>query len=149
MDFKKLSLEQLQVELKKLVKPLQKDFAPLLYHLREKMKAPGRKGEGWGVWVRKHLPFSLKTATNWANEYGVASDLMKAQKRTSGKSARGSQPDVFQYVEIVARPTWFTKTEEKKLHRAIERVGGQVEAFHIFFHAVIKAANGKALSAHA
>jgi hypothetical protein len=147
MDIEKLSTKQLQAELKKLAKPLQADFAPLLYHLREKMKTPGKAG-GWGFWVRKHLPFSLKTATNWANEYGVEHRLMEVKQRaTSGKSARGSQPDVFQFV--VPRPKWLPKQQAKELQRVIRSAFANQEAFQIFFDAVMKAAHGKALSAHA
>lgn len=144
MDIETMSRKELQAALLKLAKPLRADFAPLLYHLREKMKQPGRKGEGWGFWVRKHLPFSLKTATNWANEYGVEHDLMEVQKRTSGKSARGL--DVFPFVTL-ARPAWFTEAKERKFLKAVDNLGD--EAFRIMVEAVLEAANGKALSANA
>jgi hypothetical protein len=145
MSIEKLDIKQLQAALLKLAKPLQADFAPLLYHLREKMREPGRKGGGWGVWVRKHLPLSLSTATNWANEYGKKHDLPVAPKRTSSKSVRGSE--VFPFFTMV-RPGWFTKAKERKFLKALHRLG-EDEAARIMVEAVLEATNGKALSAHA
>ncbi len=145
MSIEKLDAKQLQAALKKITKPLQGEVAPYLYYLRVAMRTPGKAG-GWGAWVRENLPFSLKTATNWANDYGVEHDLMKEQKRTSGKSARGKHPEVNPFA--VPRPEWFTKTKEKELERAIFLIG-DLKAFQICFDAVMKAAHGKALSANA
>ena len=148
MNIDQLDEKQLQAALLEMTKATQEQFGPYLYYLREKMKRSGHKGEGWAVWVKANLPFSLETANIWARKYGEEHHLPVAEKRperTSSKNTRG--PDVYQL--IVPRPEWFTKAKAKELQHAIKRVGGPLEAFHIYVEAVIEAANGKAQAHHA
>ncbi len=52
------------------------DMAPLLYWLREKLRAPGSRNDihdkdrGFGAWVAANLPISRATVDRWADEYG-------------------------------------------------------------------------------
>jgi hypothetical protein len=144
MNFESMSLEQLQAKLKKLSKAT-KEMGPMLFHLREKMRKQGVKGQGWSHWVKANLPITVRTADTWASEWAYANGKMK---RTSRKISKGKIANVYTFAVRVPRPEWLNKTKEKELANAIEVVG-DLRAFQIFFEAVTKAANGKALSAHA
>jgi len=135
MNIAKMSEEQLQTELKKLAK-MTKAMGPMLFHLREKMKAQGRKGEGWGHWVKANLPITLRTADTWASDWGRANG--KQVPETSGKISKGKQANVIPFK--LERPEWFTKAEEEAFHQAIEIVG-DLKAFQIMYEAVIKASD--------
>lgn len=78
-----LNIKELQAALKQCVRLTKQRTAPLLYYLREKMKAQGRKGEGFGAWVAANLPFTRRTADMWANEYGITHGLMKTSRNIS------------------------------------------------------------------
>jgi hypothetical protein len=48
---------------------LRDEFAPLLYHLRLKLRAPGREGQGFEKWVGDNLGIAIRTANRWATWY--------------------------------------------------------------------------------
>jgi hypothetical protein len=64
------------------------DMAPLLYYLREKLKAQGKSGTGFGAWVEKNIAITRRTADRWANEWAIAQGLKKPPK-TSGPKSKG------------------------------------------------------------
>jgi hypothetical protein len=60
----------------------------LLYLLRKKIKAQGKRGEGFGDWVEKNLEISRRTADRWADEYAVSI----GEKPTSGQNVQKFVP---------------------------------------------------------
>ena len=94
-ELKNLDEEQLKVAIKSAWKKherlARKDMGPMLYWLRDKLRAQGSRNdlrdrdEGFGAWVAKTIEISRRTADRWADEYGLANDLMKRDpKPTSG-----------------------------------------------------------------
>jgi hypothetical protein len=72
-----------------------KELGPLFSRLRSKLKAQGKKGEGFGTWLEAHgIPRS--TADKWADKYEIAIGL-KPAKPASLKlgTSHASQPATF------------------------------------------------------
>ena len=56
----------------------EKELGPLFSRLRSKLKAQGKKGEGFGTWLAAHgIPRS--TAERWADRYEIAIGLKPAK----------------------------------------------------------------------
>lgn len=56
----------------------QKELGPLFSRLRSKLKAQGKKGEGFGTWLEAHgIPRS--TADRWADTYEIGIGLKPAK----------------------------------------------------------------------
>ncbi len=56
----------------------QKELGPLFSRLRSKLKAQGKKGEGFGTWLEAHgIPRS--TADKWADKYEIGIGLRPAK----------------------------------------------------------------------
>jgi hypothetical protein len=72
MDPAELSIEELKSELITLGAKYAEDSKELMYHLRKKLKAQGKRGEGFGDWVEKNLDITRRTADRWADEYAVS-----------------------------------------------------------------------------
>lgn len=57
------------------------ELAPLLYWLRERLRAQGARNDiadldrGFGAWVEEHLEFSRRTADRWCDWYAVQAGL--------------------------------------------------------------------------
>ena len=83
MSPENLSTSQLKTALKKLGAKYEDDSKALLYYLREKLKAQGKRSEGFGAWVEANLPISRRTADRWADEYAVKAG--KKKPSTSGQ----------------------------------------------------------------
>jgi hypothetical protein len=91
-ELQKLNEEQLKAAIvsawKKLERIGKKDMGPLLYWLREKLRAQGSrndlrdKDKGFGAWVEKTVEISRRTADRWADSYGLEHGLIK-RKSTS------------------------------------------------------------------
>src|SRR5229473_675480 len=83
-----LSVTQLKEKLEKIWHKHEKlcrtQMAPLLFHLRLKLKAQGKKGTGFGVWCEDTLDISRRTADRWADDWGVSAGLKKPSKRANG-----------------------------------------------------------------
>ena len=59
----------------------EKELGPLFSKLRSKLKASGKKGQGFGTWLDAHgIPRS--TADRWANNYEIAIGLRLAKPIT-------------------------------------------------------------------
>ncbi len=59
-----------------------KDLAPMLYWLRQKLRAQGARNDltqdkdrGFGFWVEEHLDFSRRTADRWCDWYAVEAGI--------------------------------------------------------------------------
>lgn len=77
-----LSEEQLKSQLKsydkRYLKPAKQYMAPLLYHLRSKLKMQGsRTGKGFGAWVDANLSITRRTADLWANDWAKKNGLLE------------------------------------------------------------------------
>jgi hypothetical protein len=90
-------------EWKKHERLAKKDMGPLLYWLREKLRAQGSRNDlrdrdkGFGAWVEETIEISRRTADRWADEYGLANGLMKRKStsRQVAKSFEGHAEDDF------------------------------------------------------
>jgi hypothetical protein len=65
----------------------------LLYHLRTKLKAQGKRGEGFGEWVEENLEISRRTADRWADEYAVSIGEKPFRQNVQKWAPRFRQPD--------------------------------------------------------
>src|ERR1035438_6953531 len=77
----------------------EKELGPLFSKLRSKLKASGKKGQGFGTWLDAHgIPRS--TADRWANNYeiGIGSRPAKA-KALNLATAHAPQSSTFPQVE--------------------------------------------------
>jgi hypothetical protein len=99
-ELKKLDEGQLKAAIKSTWKKherlAKKEMGPLLYWLREKLRAQGTRNElrdqdkGFGAWVDENLEVTRRTADIWANEYAVANGLIK-RKLTFGSTSKSSE----------------------------------------------------------
>lgn len=139
-----LSVNELKAELtdswSKYRGAAEKEMAPLLYHLRERLKSQGTTGAGFGAWVEDNLDISRRTADRWANDYAVVKGLKKPPKpkkatfRHVSKSL-ASNPDGKATVSVqLALPA----DEALEFQAAMEMLGA--EATEIIRDAVISAA---------
>jgi hypothetical protein len=77
------------------------DLAPMLYWLREKLRAQGARNDiddrdrGFAAWVEEHLDFSRRTADRWCNWYAIQAGL---KEPTSGQV---SKSDVELWEEVL------------------------------------------------
>ena len=100
VSLEKLSIQQLKSKLTtawgRYQRAAERTMAPLLYYLRKRLNAQGKKGEGFGVWVEDHLDISRRTADRWADCWAVAHGLMKERKRgkTFRHLSKGKRPKV-------------------------------------------------------
>lgn len=60
---------------------LRDEFAPLLYHLRLKLRAPGREGQGFEKWVSENLGIAIRTANRWATWYEEQLGVQRPPRR--------------------------------------------------------------------
>jgi hypothetical protein len=79
------------------------ELAPLLYWLRERLRAQGARNDiadkdrGFGAWVEEYLDFTRRTADRWCDWYAKEAGLVPIEP-TSGQV---SKSDVDQWEEIV------------------------------------------------
>ena len=113
-------------------------MAPLLYHLRAKLKAQGKSGAGFGAWVEDNLDISRRTADRWADEWAIAHGLKKPPKRaaTSGQLTK-SKPSVDGKVTMSVSFIVDEQRQEEFV-KAMDILGEDAEA--IIFNAVTEAA---------
>lgn len=105
-EIQKLSEQELKSAIKSAWKKHEElakaDMAPLLYWLRERLRAQGSRNDihdkdrGFGVWVEDHLEISRRTADRWCDWYAIEAGLK--QESTSGHV---SKSDVELYEEIL------------------------------------------------
>jgi hypothetical protein len=142
-NFEKLSVAELKATLEKIwgkhKKLRHEQMAPLLYHLRLKLKAQGKSGAGFGVWVEDHLDICRRTADRWADKWAISKGLMKPRKaltfRQKSKSKKKPSRD-----GLITVPYSFTlpEAEANKFLEAVSILGDR--ATNIVYAAVISAA---------
>jgi hypothetical protein len=120
------------------------DMAPLLYWLRERLRAQGARNDiadsdrGFGTWVEHNLDISRRTADRWADDWGIAHDLKEPSKRvapTSGQMSKSpGTPDgrVTVNVSFVV-----SEREHEQFLEAMEILGD--DAHRIIYDAVVTA----------
>jgi hypothetical protein len=64
------------------------ELAPLLYHLRLKLRAPGCKDKGFEKWVDENLGIAIRTANRWASWYETQLLSIAKAKRNSNSEPR-------------------------------------------------------------
>ena len=116
-------------------------MAPLLFHLRDKLKAQGKTGAGFGAWVEDTLDISRRTADRWADAWSVAQGLKKPSKRAkptfrqmsksgAGKAADGKVVTTFSMA--------LTEHENAEFLAALRRLGKAAQ--RLVFETVVNAA---------
>jgi hypothetical protein len=141
-NFEKQSVAELKATLEKIwgkhKKLCREQMAPLLYHLRLKLKAQGKSGAGFGAWVEGHLDISRRTADRWADQWAISKGLMKPRKastfRQMPKSEKASRDG------LITVPYSFILPEEEadKFFVAMQILGDR--ATNIVYAALISAA---------
>ena len=131
-DFTHLSVAQLQERLTQIwvrYEPAIKDeIAPLLFHLREKLKKQGsRTGEGFCNWVDNNLGLSRKTANRWADDYAISKELKKPAHGSGGGTSgqvTKSEPR-FPDGKRTYQLSWVVSEEEyDQMEKAVRTLGG-------------------------
>lgn len=142
-SFEKLSVAELKATLEKIWSKHEKlchsKMAPLLYHLRLKLKAQGKSGAGFGAWVEDYLDISRRTADRWADQWAISKGLMKPRRKSTfrhlSKSEKKASRD-----GLITVPYSFTLPEEEadKFLEAVSILGDR--ATDVVYAAVMSAA---------
>lgn len=139
-----LSVNELKAELTdasaKYQGAAEKEMAPLLYHLRKKLKAQGKSGNGFGAWVEDNLIISRRTADRWADAHAVSRGLKKPPKSKKATFRQVSKSPVTNADSKGTVSLQFTlaEDEEEEFWAAMKILGD--EATGIIRDAVISAA---------
>jgi hypothetical protein len=142
-----LSVAQLKEKLEKIwgkhEKLCRTQMAPLLYHLRLKLKAQGKSGAGFGAWVEDKLDISRRTADRWADEWAISRGLKKPSKRvkrgftmkpTSGQMSKSADGRL-----VVNFQMNLTEADNKAWLAALRILGPSAQK--VVFDAVVNAAH--------
>jgi len=142
MKIEDLSVTELKNKLERIWQKHEKlcrtEMAPLLYHLRLKLKAQGKTGAGFGVWVEDTLDISRRTADRWADEWAITQGLKKPSKKSRTfrqvtKSRDGNDGKVVVTLQMTLTD------EENKAWLAALRALGSTAAQKVIFDAVLNA----------
>jgi hypothetical protein len=142
--FASLSVGELKVKLQSIWEKHERTcrttMAPLLYHLRNKLKAQGKTGAGFGAWVEDTLDISRRTADRWADDWAVAQGLKKPSKRakpTFRQVSKGESKPADGKV-VVNFSMALTDSENKAWLVALRVLGSTAQ--QVVFDAVLNAA---------
>jgi hypothetical protein len=140
--FEKLSVAELKTKLEmiwgKHEKLCHEQMAPLLYHLRLKLKAQGKSGAGFGAWVEDHLDISRRTADRWADQWAISKGLMKPRKATTFRQMSKSEKESRDGQITVPLSFILPKEEADKFFEALKVLGDRATV--IVYAAVMAAA---------
>ena len=122
------------------------DLAPLLYWLRERLRAQGARNDltndkdrGWEVWVTERLEISRRTADRWADDWGIAHGLKKASKRAAPTSRQMSKSPGTPDGRVTVNVSFVvSEREHEQFLEAMEILGD--DAQRIIYDAVVTAA---------
>lgn len=105
-ELQKLNEQELKAKIKSAWKKHEQlakaDMAPLLYWLRERLRAQGSrkdiadKDRGFGAWVEEHLEFSRRTADRWCDWYAIQAGLK--QDPTCGQASKSEDDDLYKII---------------------------------------------------
>jgi hypothetical protein len=123
-------------EWKKHEESAKQDLAPLLYYLRERLRAQGARNDlantdrGFTVWVEANLDISRRTADRWCEWFAVEAGLKPGTSRQVTKS----EDDAF-YIAIlndhrskkqIAFNCWVTKEVHAQFSKAVTKLQKQL-----------------------
>lgn len=144
-NFENLSVSQLKEKLEKIwlkhEKLCRTEMAPLLYHLRLKLKAQGKTGAGFGVWVEDTLDISRRTADRWADEWAISRGLKKPSKKakaTFRQMSKSGDSETADEKIVVNFSMVLTESENKAWLVALRVLGSTAQ--QVVFDAVLNAA---------
>jgi hypothetical protein len=121
---------------------IRKEMAPPLYHLREKLKAQGKAGSGFGAWVEQNLEICRRTADRWADGYAKKEGLKSTSDSvTESKTKKGTSGQVSKSDRKVTVDLNFPKKDDADDFRAALKLLGAAEAHDIIWNAIITAAH--------
>lgn len=109
-----------------------RDLAPMLYWLREKLRAQGARNDltqdkdrGFGFWVEEHLDFSRRTADRWCEWYAVEAGL----KPTSGQVSKSEDDSLYEDIldthkgkQQIAFNCWVPTALHAQYQKALTRI---------------------------
>jgi hypothetical protein len=113
------------------------DLAPLLYFLRERLRAQGARNDlsdverdrGFGAWVEENLDISRRTADRWCDWFAVEAGLK--ENSTSGHVSK-SDVDLWDGIQNehegqqqIAFNCWVESAVHAQFHRALARLQKQ------------------------
>jgi hypothetical protein len=141
-DLEKLSVVELKATLENIWRKHEKlchsKMAPLLYHLRLKIKAQGKSGAGFGAWVEDHLDISRRTADRWADQWAISKGLMKPRKKSTFRQLPKSEKESRDGQITVPLSFTLPKEEADKFFAAMQILGDR--ATNIVYAAIVSAA---------
>lgn len=136
-----LSIPKLKAELMKLGAKSKE----LLYHLRQKLKAQGKRGEGFGDWVEKNLDITRRTADRWADAYAISI----GEKTTSRQKVQRWVPGPRRIDDnLYPLELEFPDCEERKMfNQAVGILQREKRLKQVIYEAVLTAAKVKKTNA--
>ena len=141
-SLEKLTVAELKAKLcrvwKKYQRPAERTMAPLLYYLRDKLKAQGKTGAGFGAWVEDHLDICRRSADRWANEWAISKGLMKPRKPQTQTFRQMSKSEKRPVDGKVSASFSMTLTEQENKHfiSALQILGPEATS-RVVYEAVI------------
>jgi hypothetical protein len=108
------------------------ELAPLLYWLRERLRAQGARNDiadkdrGWGIWVEEHLDISRRTADRWCEWYAVEAGLKEGP--TSGQVSKSDEElyeeilDAHDNEHQIAFNYWVKTAVHAQFQRALTKI---------------------------
>jgi len=142
MKIEDLSVTELKNKLEKIWQRHEKlcrtEMAPLLYHLRLKLKAQGKAGAGFGLWVEDTLDISRRTADRWADEWAISQGLKKPSKKAKKVFTPTSRQMTKSADGVVTFQMKLTEDENRAWLAALRVLGSRAQ--QVIFNAVLSAA---------
>lgn len=91
-ELQKLLTDRLEASWLGFERQVKTAVAPLLFHLRLRLKKPGsRTGGGFGKWCDANLPVSRRTADRWADDYAESIGRPTSSQQTKGAKKKGQK----------------------------------------------------------
>jgi len=131
-----LTIKQLKSRLIRVARRSRSAMAPLLYRLREKISAQGKKGQGFGIWCETHLDISRRTADRWANEYARKHGLKTFRQMTKSRPKQNTKTVDG---KVTIQVSWVvTEAEQEQFIEAMGVLGQDAQP--LIYKTVIQAA---------
>jgi hypothetical protein len=148
--YENLSISELKSKLIRAAEETRESMAELLYWLRKKLKAPGKRNDlrrkkvGFGAWCETSLGISRRTADRWADDWAIANGK---KKKPVPKPTPTSRQDDQRFEESETSPPkitfnlplLFTEAEQEKFIEAWEALTDEV-ATQLVFDTVLEKA---------
>lgn len=133
VEIQKLNERELKAAIKSVWKKheelAKQDLAPLLYYLREQLRAQGARNDlanadrGFAAWVEENLDISRRTADRWCDWFAVETGL---KSETSRQLSKSEDDDFYDQIldehkgqEQIAFNCWVPKTVHGQFTKAL------------------------------